>query len=169
MSIMVRDIMTVGVPTCPPDFNLKELADVMIEKSFESVVVQNLEGHAIGFISKAELIKAYAKGNFEEITAEEAMINKLPQLPPDIPIQTAAQMMLDMGVRVVYMTHQAGGIEYPAAQLSYDHIIKHMIGKEGEVPKSVGIKAERKSPIDLFIERRDAALKKNISITKRGE
>jgi len=157
MTLMVRDIMTVGVPTCAPDFIIKDLVEIMIEKSFESVVVQNAEGHAVGYISKEELVKAYSTGNIEELKAEEVMNNKLPQLPPDIPVTTAAQMMRDMDVRVVYMCHQAGGIEYPAAQLTYDHILSHMASKDGELPKTVGIKAERKSPIELFIERRDAA------------
>jgi len=169
MTLMVRDIMTVGVPTCSPDFSIIELVEIMIEKSHESVVVQNIEGHAIGYISREEIVKAYAAGNFEELKAEEVMNNKLPQLPPDIPVSTAAQMMRDMGVRVVYMTHHAGGIEYPAAQLTYDHVLSHMANKDGELPKSVGIKADRKSPIELFIERRDAALKKNISEKKQGE
>jgi CBS domain-containing protein len=169
MVLMVRDIMTVGVPTCPPDTLIIELIEVMVEKSLEGMVVQNFEGHAIGYISRAVLIKAYAAGNFEEMKAEEIMINELPQLPPDIPITTAAQMMIDMNVRVVYMTHRAGGIEYPAALVTYDHIISHMANKDGAPPKTVGIQAERKSPIDLFIERRDAAILKNRPKNKQGE
>ena len=58
MTLMVRDIMTVGVPTCSPDFSIIELVEIMIEKSHESVVVQNIEGHAIGYISREEIVKA---------------------------------------------------------------------------------------------------------------
>ena len=169
MTLMVRDIMTVGVPTCPPDFDLVKLVKIMVEKSFESVVVQNPEGHAVGFISREELVKTYSSGNYEELTAEEVMNHKLPQLPPDIPVAAATQIMKDMGVRVVYLTHHAGGIEYPAAQLTYDNILSHMAKKDGEVPDTVGIKAERKSPIELFQERKNAALRKNIPLDEQGE
>lgn len=169
MVLMVRDIMTVGVPTCSPETPIIELIEVMVKKSLEAIVVQNIESHAIGYISKDVLIKVYTAGNYETQKAEDVMIHDLPQLPPDIPITTAAQMMIDMNVRVVYMTHRAGGIEYPAAQLTYDHIIAHMANKDGEPPSTVGIQAERKSPIDLFIERRDAAIEKNRPKNKQGE
>ena len=36
---LVRDLMTVGVPTCPPTTLLVELVRLMLEKNWEAVVV----------------------------------------------------------------------------------------------------------------------------------
>jgi hypothetical protein len=92
------------------------------------------------------------------------MQDEIPQIPPDIPIRAAAQLMLDQGVRVFYLTHHAGGIEYPAAQVMYKHLIKHLASQSEEEIKDLGIRAERKSPLETFIERREANKKLNTNI-----
>lgn len=48
----------------------------------------------------------------------------------------------------------------PAAFLSYRHILRHMAAKDEEELKDLGLAAERKSPIEQFIERRDEARRK---------
>jgi hypothetical protein len=65
--------------------------------------------------------------------------------------------MLDQGVRMVFMTHHAGGIEYPAAMLSYKHLLRHLAIESEDDLKDLGIKAERESPLETFIRRRDEA------------
>jgi len=65
--------------------------------------------------------------------------------------------MQDMRVRVVYMTHHAGGIEYPAAWLTYEHLLRSM---SGEDPKSLGIHAAREAPLEVFLRRREEARRK---------
>ena len=41
------------------------------------------------------------------------------QVPPDIPLAAAAQMMRDKHLRAVFLMHNASGIIYPAAMLTY--------------------------------------------------
>jgi hypothetical protein len=84
----------------------------------------------------------------------------VPTMPPDIPLTAAAQIMQDMGVRIVYMTHHAGGIEYPAAYLTYKHLLRHLAARDEEELKDLGIKAEREAPLETFFRRRDEALRK---------
>jgi hypothetical protein len=55
------------------------------------------------------------------------------------------------------MLHNAGGIIYPAAYLSYQHILRHMAARDEKELKDLGIAAERKSPLEQFIARRDEA------------
>ncbi len=160
---LIRDLMTVGVFTCPPNSSLPDLVRKMIEKNIETAVVQQADGQAIGIISKEELIKTYSSGDYIDKTAEEIMTPGLPELPPDIPVSAAAQIMQDNGNRVVFMMHNAGGISYPAAIISYDHILKHMAMEFEEDIDDLGIQAKRKDPIDLFKERRDQARKNNLS------
>ncbi len=157
---LVRDLMSVGVATCAPDTPIIEIAHVLIEKKLEAVVVLNNEGHAIGIVSQKELVKAYTRDNHQQLTAEAIMHDGVPSVPPDIPLTAAAQIMQDQDIRVIYLMHHAGGIAYPAAVLSYQHLMRHMVARSDEELNDLGIKAARQAPLDEFLQKRDAARKR---------
>ncbi|MBP7689318.1 MAG: CBS domain-containing protein [Thermoflexales bacterium] len=155
---LVRDLMTVGVPTCPPTTLLVDLVRLMLEKNWEAVVVlDGDEGHAIGIVSHDEIIKAYERDDARTLTVEQMMHEGVPQVPPDIPLPVAAQMMLDQRVRAFFLMHNAGGITYPAAMITYRHLMRHLAAQSDDDLKDMGIAAARKAPLQQFIERRDAA------------
>jgi CBS domain-containing protein len=154
---LVRDLMTVGVPTCKWDTPIVEIARFLLEHHVEAMCVLDAEGHGIGVVGTDELVWAYAREGYERLTAEEVMSEGVPELPPDLPLPVAAQTMRDRGIRVAYMLHNAGGIIYPAAYLSYQHILRHMAARDEKELKDLGIAAERKSPLEQFIARRDEA------------
>ncbi len=152
---LVRDIMSVGVPTCPVETPLAELAKKMLEKDWEAVVVlESDQGHAVGFVSQREILQAYARSDYAQLTAEDLMAENIPTVPPEIPIMAAAQLMLDQGTRVVYITHHAGGIKYPAAWLTLKHLLRYLTGDD---LSDLGIRATREKPLDVFIRRREEA------------
>ena len=153
---LVRDLMTVGVLTCGTQTSVKTIAKAMIEKDLEAVAVLDQEGHALGFVSQKELVRAYSLGNYENLVAHEIMADGIPQIPPDIPIAAAAQLMQDQGLRVFFLMHHAGGIEYPAAIITYKHFLRHLMIDEVTELEDLGIRANRKAPLDAFIERREA-------------
>jgi CBS domain-containing protein len=154
---LVRELMTVGVPTCPLDTQVTDLAAFMLGKHLEAVIVLDERGHAVGVVTQAELVQAYASDNYQELAAEAIMRVEVPQVPPDIPLTAAAQIMQDLNVRVLYMMHHAGGIEYPAALLTYSHLLRHISMKDADDLADLGIYADRKSPVELFLKRRDEA------------
>ncbi len=160
MTKLVRDLMSVGVPTCALDDSVVELTRWFLEKEIEGAVVLDEHGHGAGVVTQDELIKAYAQGDCEQLTAQDVMRLELPTVPPDIPLTVAAQIMQDMGTRVVYMTHHAGGIVYPAAYLTYKHLLRHLAARDEQELKDLGIKAEREAPLETFFRRRDEALKR---------
>jgi hypothetical protein len=84
----------------------------------------------------------------------------VPELPADIPLVLAAQLLKDKNIRVAYMTHNSAGIIYPAASISYKHILRHLAAKDETELKDLGLAAERKSPIETFLARRDEARRK---------
>lgn len=88
------------------------------------------------------------------------MSEGVPELGADVPLAVAAQMMKDRGIRIAYMMHNSAGIIYPAAYISYRHILRHMAAKDESDLKDLGLAAERKSPIEQFIEKRDEARRK---------
>jgi CBS domain-containing protein len=156
-STLVRDLMTVGVPTCKINTPVVDVARFLIENNVEEVVVLGEEGEGVGVCGYNELVKAYERDDVRELTAEEVMLEGVPELPSDIPLKLAAQLMKDKGIRVAYMNHNSAGIIYPAASISYKHLVRHLAAKDESELKDLGINAERKSPLEIFIARRDEA------------
>lgn len=160
---LIRDLMTVGVFTCPPKTLVVDLVREMLKRELEAAVVQDAEGQAIGVVTLSELVDAYSKGGYKNKTVDEIMRPGLPQLPPDIPVSAAAQIMQDEGVRVIFLMHNAGGISYPAALITFAHILRHMAMETEEDIDDLGIQAKRQAPLDVFLERREQARRKNLS------
>lgn len=158
--VLVRDLMTVGVPTCKHDTPAKDIARYLVEHHVEAMCVLDKEGHGIGVVGEQELISAYGWDNLEELKAEDIMSEGIPELGADIPLTVAAQIMKDRGIRIAYMMHNSAGIIYPAAFISYRHILRHLAAKDESDLKDLGLAAERKSPIEQFIKRRDEARNK---------
>jgi CBS domain-containing protein len=156
---LVRDLMSVGVLTCSPDTDIVELARVLLEKDLEGAAVLDDLGHAIGSVTRDDLIRAYAHGDYQTLTVEQIMQDGVPQIPPDIPLSAAAQIMQDRGIRIVFLMHHAGGIEYPAAILSYHHLMRHLVMEDAKELSDLGIRATREAPAESFIKRRDEALR----------
>jgi len=157
---LVRDLMTVGVPTCKHDTPVKDIARFLLEHHVEAMCVLDAEGHGIGVVGERELVAAYGRDDLDTLTAEDIMSEGVPELNPDLPLTAAAQMMKDKGIRIAYMLHNSAGIIYPAAYISYRHILRHIAAKDESDLKDLGLAAERKSPLEQFIERRDEARKK---------
>ncbi|MGB7875415.1 MAG: CBS domain-containing protein [Anaerolineales bacterium] len=154
---LVRDLMTVGVPTCKTTTPIVEIARFLIENNIEEMVVLGDEGEGVGACGYKELINAYEREDVRKLTAEEIMTEGVPELPSDIPLTLAAQLLRDKDIRVAYMNHNSAGIIYPAASISYKHLVRHLAAEDESDLKDLGINAERKSPLELFIERRDEA------------
>lgn len=163
---LVRDLMTVGVQTCTPTTSLAELAQLLLEGGMGEVVVLD-EGHGVGVVGPEQLLQAFARGgSLATLTAEDVMRAGVPTTPPDIPLEAAVQLMLDQGVRTLFLTHHAGGVEYPAASISARHILRLLAAQSPDELRDLGILAERESPIQTFLKRRDAARKKNANQSK---
>ena len=165
-NLLVRDLMTVGVPTCKTSTPIVDIARFLVDQNFEEMVILGEEGEGVGIVGYEELVGAYIipAGDEREyvrsLTAEQVMREGVPELPADIALTVAAQMMKDKRIRVAYMTHNSAGIIYPAAMISYKHILRHLAAKDESELKDLGLAADRKSPIEQFIERRDAARRK---------
>ena len=151
--------MTVGVPTCKTTTLVVDVARFLIDNNVEEMVVLGEEGEGVGICGYKELVNSYEREDVRELTTEEIMSEGIPELPSDIPLKLAAQLMKDKNIRVAYMNHNSAGIIYPAASISYKHLVRHLAAKDESELKDLGINAERKSPLEQFIERRDEARK----------
>ena len=159
--LLVRDLMTVGVPTCKITTSIVEIARFLVNNNIEELVVLGDEGEGVGVCGYKELVKAYDREDVRQLFAEDIMFEGVPELPSDIPLKLAAQIMQDKDIRVAYMNHNSAGIIYPAASISYKHLVRHLAAENKEELKDLGIYAERKSPLEQFIKRRDNARRKS--------
>jgi CBS domain-containing protein len=159
---LVRELMTVGVPTCKWDTPARDIARFLLEHHVEAVCVLDEEGHGVGVVGEKELVASYGNEALDSLHAEEVMSEGVPELSPDLPLTAAAQMMRDWGIRTAYILHNSAGIIYPAAYISYQHILRHIAAKEAGELKDLGLAAERKSPLEQFIARRDEARRRNL-------
>ncbi len=85
--------MTVGVPTCKSTTTVVDIANFLIENNVEELVVLGEEGEGIGVCGYRELVNAYERENVRELTAEDVMSEGVPELPSDITLKLAAQLM----------------------------------------------------------------------------
>lgn len=159
---VVRDLMRVGVPTCKRDSTVSDIARYILEHDAEAMCVLDEEGHAIGVVSAQDLIRAYGKEGLRGLPAEAVMSEGVPELQADIPLNVAADMMLDQHTRIAYVMHSAAGISYPAAYLSYRQLVRHIAAQSDEELNDLGTSAARKSPIAQFLDRRDEARRRNL-------
>ncbi len=157
---IVRDLMTVGVVTCQPDTSIIDIARIMLDADVEAIVVLE-EGNALGIIGQDEMVQAFTRPDYADLNAEQILREGVPQIPADIPLSAAAQYMLDQRVRALFLMHHAGGIEYPAALISYRHLLRLMAARNPQELSDLGIQADRESPIETFLRRRDEARRMN--------
>ncbi len=158
--MLARELMTVGVPTCKTSTPVVDIARFLLDNNVEEMVVLDEEGQGVGVVGYEQLMSVYGSEEFNELKAEQIMAEGVPELPADLPLPVAAQLLKDKHIRVGYMLHNSAGITYPAAYLSYRHFLRHLAARdEGEL-KDLGPAAERKTPVEQFIEKRDAARRK---------
>ena len=121
---LVRDLMSVGVLTCTPETRVVDLTRVLLEKDLEGAVVLDDRGHAAGIVTRDDLVRAYATGDdLQDLAVQAVMQDGVPQIPPDIPLTAADQIMQDRGLRIVFLMHHAGGIEYPVVARTKETLV----------------------------------------------
>lgn len=159
LPLLVRDLMTVGVLTCSPETRIPELARLLLNHDLDDVIVLD-EGKALGTVGQEQLIAAFPLENVKSLQAIDIMREGVPQIPPDIPLIAAAQIMRDLGVRTLFLMHHAGGIEYPAAAIGYKHILRYLAAEDPSQLRDLGILAARESPLEAFQRKRNLARQK---------
>lgn len=155
---LVRDLMHIGVTTCRADVPLVEAVRILFRKGLESLIVLDGNSHTVGMFSRREAVVAFGRSganmrDIKTLTVGEVMRPDIPQVPPDIPAIAAAQIMLDQGVREIYLMHHGVGTSWPAAVLRFEDVLRYLAAESEADVADMGAGAPRKSPIEAFIER----------------
>ena len=155
--------MTVGVPTCKRSTSVVDIARFLIEKHVEGLCVLDDERNGVGVVGMDELVKAYGRPDVCELVAEDIMREGMPTLPADIPLKLAAELMQDQNTRIAYLIHNSAGTIYPAAYITFWHLVRYLAAENGDELKDLGLDAQRELPLEAYIKRRDAAKQRNLS------
>jgi len=128
---LVRDLMQIGVKTCRENTSLTEAARILLGEQLESLIVLNEHGHAVGMLTRPDVVTAYGRSGASEqghqsLTAGDVMRPDILEIPPDIPATAAALMMLDQGFRAAYLLHHDGGMGWPAAVFRFDDVLRYL-------------------------------------------
>jgi CBS domain-containing protein len=150
--------MHIGVATCRTDTPLLEAVRTLLRDELEALVVLDDNSHAAGMLSRREAVAAYGRLGADirekkSLTVSDAMEPDIPEVPPDIPATAAAQIMLDRGVREIYLLHHGGGKGWPAAVLRFEDVLRYLAADSEADLAEMGAGAARKSPIDTFMDR----------------
>ena len=155
---LVRDLMRIGVVTCQADTSLVEAVRTLLREDLESLIILGDNSHAVGMLSRREAVAVYGQSGADvqdvrTLTVADAMKPDIPEVPPDIPAAAAAQIMLDRGIREIYLMHHGGGGSWPAAVLRFEDILRYLSAESEADVADLGAGAPRTSPIEAFMER----------------
>jgi len=117
---LVRDVMTIGVPVCCDTETCGAVLARLESQTpgvCEVVVVLDEDGMACGWLTREHLGEQEAA-----IPVGEVMDEDIPTVPPDIPAETAAQLMSDRGVEYLFLMHDWPGEPRPSAVISLKSI-----------------------------------------------
>jgi predicted transcriptional regulator len=155
-SLLVRDVMRIGVPTCKLSDPIAHVAAQMADGQHTAVVVLDEDGDTRGWINEHILAMAYARSaeSAEEtggLAAMDIMEEQVPECPSDLPLAAAVRLMADQGIDHVFFLHRAGGRVWPSSVLSLADVVRALAGPE--YIKNQGTAAPRPTPMDLFRQR----------------
>ena len=138
MTRLVRDVMKIGVPVCHRNARLPEVARILALENADAVIVMDEFG-ACGVVSQSDLVRAYAR-NYELLTAEDVMTEKIIEVAPEAPITAAANLMSEEQVHQLFLMHTHPGPARPSAVVTMRAIVREMGGLEPEKPAEMKIK-----------------------------
>src|SRR5574341_1958575 len=133
MERMVRDVMHVGVITCPTSTTLGELTRQLVEYSVHAVFVEDERGTIIGVISDIDLLTGEWLFTDEEslrvlksVTAGDLMSSPATSVEADVAVQQAAVRMADQHLHRLLVT-EAGK---PIGVISVSDIVRSLGNQE---------------------------------------
>lgn len=111
-TLLVRDVMTIGVPTCRATETCCAVAARLTAEGARGEVVVALDegGQACGWTTRRALLAARPRRPVSTVLDEH-----IPEVPPDIPAAAAAQLMRARGHEFAFLMHAWPGLARPAA------------------------------------------------------
>ncbi|MGQ9459392.1 MAG: CBS domain-containing protein [Anaerolineae bacterium] len=126
MAVLVRDIMKRGVPTCQFDTPVLQVARQMLRANADAVVVVDDLGEVGGIISRTDIVRLHSQ-RYWEMRAEDILTYNVFTIMPDVPVNAAAQLMLDNRIHQLVILHARPAPQRPVGILTMRDVIRYMV------------------------------------------
>lgn len=126
MAVLVRDIMKRGVPTCQLDTPVLQVARQMLRANVDTTVVVDDLGEVSGIISRTDIVRLHSQ-RYWEMRAEDIMTYNVLTIVPDVPVNAAAQLMLDNRIHQLVILHARPAPQRPVGILTMRDVIRYMV------------------------------------------
>jgi CBS domain-containing protein len=134
--------MKIGVPVCNRDAHLPEVARLLALENASAIIVMDEFG-ACGVVSQTDLVRAYSR-NYELLTAQDVMTEKIIEVAPEAPITAAANLMNEENVHQLFLMHTHPGTSRPSAVVTMRAIVREMGGLEPEKVQTAKTPSKKK-------------------------
>jgi len=121
----VCDLMHKGVISCYADDTVKDVARIMENNHFRSVVVVNERGEVWGLITYMEMIPHYGR-NLERIRACDIMRPYRVEIDPQWPIENAIEVMKKLRYYHLIIVDPHVGTKWPVGMLTSFDVVRYM-------------------------------------------
>lgn len=125
--------MRVGVVTCPAETPILEAVKLLLQQNADSMVVVDNNHQAIGIFGSHQIGELYARSSdLSTLTVAEGMSTEIPQVPPDIPVLAAVQLMVDQHWPEIYLMHPASSSapNRPVGSFSFKELLREVAGSD---------------------------------------
>jgi CBS domain-containing protein len=121
----ICDLMHKGVISCDAEDNVKDVARMMEDNRFRSVVVVNEKGEVWGIITYRELFPHYGK-ELTKITAQEIMRPYRIEVDPQWPVERAIELMKRLRYYHLIIVDPHVGTKWPVGLLTSFDVVRYM-------------------------------------------
>lgn len=121
----VSDLMHKGVISCSTEDTVKDVARMMDDNNFRSVVVVNEKGEVWGLITYAEILPHWGE-DLTKLTAQEIMRPYKIEVDPQWPIERAIELMQRMKYYHLILVDPHVGTKWPVGMLTSFDVVRYM-------------------------------------------
>ncbi|HXX56364.1 MAG TPA: CBS domain-containing protein [Thermodesulfovibrionales bacterium] len=133
-----------GVISCYPDDTVKDVARMMENNHFRSVVVVNERGEVWGLITYREMIRHYGE-NLDVLKAGRIMKPYRIEIDPQWPIEKAIEVMQRLKYYHLIVVDPHVGTKWPVGMLTSFDVVRYMAKLEtGHYEPMLKIRDEKK-------------------------
>jgi len=128
MNVTVENIMTPVVVCATSDFSVQELMQIMDEGNIHCVPIIDKEGHCIGVVSGADLVRWHKiRKRSTDVYAHEILSHPIISVNPEAKLQDAVNLMVSNNVHHLVVLNQKDLIGI----VSVMDVLKHCNQEEG--------------------------------------
>ena len=123
--MMICDLMHKGVISCYTQDSVKDVAKMMNDHQFRSVVVVNEKGEVWGLITYREMIPHYGE-DISKLKAGDIMRQYRIEVDPQWPVERAVELMKRLHYYHLIIVDPHVGTKWPVGILTSFDVVKYM-------------------------------------------